>query len=260
MRNHDQKNRDMARSILPSTARHASRTRKQGATRRARARHHALLGRLMEHLDDLDGFEEALDRYELDDLGWGDDGAYGMVWDRREADKVAPIIRWAEVRVERTPHLRDGDYWVRRHHFAGLLGDTVMGRHALQHLDHLFGEENPWAYWNYPGRPTWEERERARRESIRAEHQRRQRLLLEVLAGADPRRLNARILALTPPLEQRRIRDADGEPHLVWVAVQPWTYDGDSGRFLAVGRSGVTTSQAVAFDAVAEVHAEMFGS
>ncbi len=73
------------------------------------------------------------------------------------SDKVAPIIRWAEVRIERTPRLHDGDYWTRRHHFAGLLGDTVMGRHALQHLDHLFGEENPWAYWGYPGRPTWEE-------------------------------------------------------------------------------------------------------
>lgn len=254
MRNHDQKTRDMARSILPSTARHASRSRKQGSARRARARHRALIGRLMEHLHDLDVFDEALDRYELDDIGWD-----GLVEDRRSADKVAPLIRWAEVRIERTPHLRDGDYWTRRNHFAGLLGDTVIGRHALQHLDHLFGQENPWAHWSYPGRPTWEEVRQARREAARAEYRERERLLHEVLGGADARRLNARIRALTPRLASRVVVDADGVSTRRWDAVDPWLLDGDPAAWLEVGRKGPSATQSFAFDALAEVHAEMFG-
>lgn len=99
----------------------------------------ARLRRLMGHVDHLDGFEEQLDRYDLDDDGWD-----GMVEDRRAADKVAPLIRWAEAHITLCPVLAGGDYWARRNHFAALLGDTVIGRHALGHLDHLFGEENPW--------------------------------------------------------------------------------------------------------------------
>lgn len=34
-----------------------------------------------------------------------------MVYDRRAADKVAPLIRWAEARIARNPRLAGGDYW-----------------------------------------------------------------------------------------------------------------------------------------------------
>ena len=246
----------MARSILPSTARRHARYRKQRSGQRARARNEARLRRLMDHLDDLDGFEEPLDRYDLDDTGWD-----GMVDDRREADKVAPLIRWAEARIARNRRLATGDYWARRNYFARLLGDTVVGRHALQHLDGLFGEENPYLYGRSPGRLTvWELAER-RRVTERAEHDERARMLADVLDGADERRLNERITALTPPIEEHWGLDSDG--HRVRTGQsgdQPWVLDENCEAWLAVSDRGPTGAQAIAFEALAEVHAEMFGA
>lgn len=254
MRNHDQKTRDMARSILPSTARRGAGQRKKGSARRARARNNARLHRLMGHVHDLDGFEEPLDRYDLDDVGWD-----GMVEDRRAADKVAPVIRWADARITRDPRLAAGDYWARRNHFAALLGDTVIGRHALQHLDHLFGEENPWYRWGYPGRPSWEEIFQRRRDDRRAEHEERRRLLDDVLAGADALRLNARIKALTPPIEPHWEFDDDGNRVPTRPSGhEPWLLGTDPGAWLAVRGECPTDAQQIAFQALAEVHAEMF--
>ena len=256
MRNHDQKTRDMARSILPSTARHISRKRKKGAARRARARNTARLGRLIAQLHDLDGFEEPLHRYDLDDEGWD-----GMVEDRRAADKVAPVIRWTQVRIERDARLAEGDYWVRRNHFAALLGDTTIGRHALQHLDHLFGEENAWAYGSYPGRPTWQEIRERRRAEDRAEQVIREQMLEEVLASADAGRLNSRIVALTPPIEHHWTIDADGSRVPARPSgFEPWRLDGSPDRWLEVDARGPTDAQLIAYRALSEVHAEMFGA
>lgn len=254
VRNRDQKTRDMARSILPSTGRRGAGQRKKGSARRARARNNARLRRLMGHVHDLDGFEEQLDRYDLDDDGWD-----GMVEDRRAADKVAPLIRWAEAHITRDPVLAGGDYWARRNHFAALLGDTVIGRHALGHLDHLFGEENPWCGWGYPGRPSWEEVRQRRRDDLRAEHDTRRRLLNDVLLGADARRLNARIEALTPPIEPHWRFDADGNRILARPSgYEPWLLDADPDAWLAVRGLCSTEAQEIAFQALAEVHAEMF--
>lgn len=254
MHNHDQKSRDMARSILPSTGRRGAGRRKKCSARRARARNNARLWRLMGHLDDLDGFEEQLDRYDLDDAGWD-----GMVEDRRAADKVAPVIRWAEVRIARDPRLAGGDYWTRRNHFAALLGDTVIGRHALQHLDPLFGVENPWYRWGYPGRPTWEEIRQRRRDAVRAEHEARRRLLDDVLAGADARRLNGRIKALTPPIEPHWAFDADGNRVPARPSGhEPWLFNNDPDAWLAVRGLSPAEAQQIAFQALVEVHAEMF--
>jgi len=246
----------MARSILPSTGRHMARARKKRSARRARARQDALLVRLMAHLDDIDGFEEELWGYDLFDVGWE-----GMVYDRRAADKVAPLIRWAEARIARNPRLAGGDYWARRNHFARLLGDTTIGRHALQHLDSLFGVENPWAYWNYPGRPSFEEIRRRRLETARAEHDARAAMLADVLGGSDPRRLNARIIALTPPVEAHWRFDAEGNRlPAPSTGCEPWLFDGDPIAWLAIGKRGPTEAQGYAFAALVEVHAEMFGA
>lgn len=254
MRNHDQKSRDMARSILPSTARRQARERKQRSARDARVRNRARLQRLRNHLDDPDAFEEALHRYDLTDTGWD-----GMVDDRRGHDKVAPLIRWAEARLTQTPRLADGGYRTRRQYFAGLLGETVVGRHALGHLDHLFGDEDPWAYGSYPGEPTWEEQREERRAVARAGHAERARLLNEVLAGADARRLNARIRVLTPPVERRWFLDSAGEQAMGGTSEhEPWLFNNDREAWLTVGPSGADAAQAIAFQALTEVHLEMF--
>lgn len=260
MRNHDQKSRDMARSILPSTTRHISRKHKLRSARTARARNTARLTRLMTYVDDPDRFEEDLKRYDLE--RWGD-----MIETRRNADKVAPLVRWAGATIDHTPRLSNGDYWTRRNYFAAILGDTVSGRHALQHLDHLFGSANPWEYGQNPDRPSWDEmRERGRQEK-RAEHARRLIMLDAVIVGAGPGRLNARIRAVTPPVEQhwRWILDAGlrrvpASP----TGYEPWLFDGDTDRWLRPARGPLrreefTEAQIIAFEALAEVHAEMFG-
>lgn len=260
MRNHDQKARDMARSILPSTGRHGARNRKVRSARRARARNTARLRRLAAYIHDLDDFGEDLHRYDLDDTGWD-----GMVEDRRSCDKVAPLIRWAEARIEGTPQLCDGDYWVRRNYFAHVLGDTVSGRHALQHLDPLFGVLDPWEYGSYPDEPSFDDIDRKRRSDERAERDRRERRLAEVVAGAGPARLNARIRALTPPLEKhwRYLEDGSRVP-APDSGHDPWLVGGDTGLWLALprvrwGRGKPTIAQSIAFEALDQVHAEMFG-
>jgi hypothetical protein len=133
VRNRDEKTRDMARSILPSTARSSVRIRKKTSARRARARNNAMLHRMTAFVNHFDDFEEPLDRYDLDDTGWD-----GVVEDRRACDKVRPLLRWAEARIERSPKLAEGDRRARLAHFAAILGDGLAGRHARSHLEHLF--------------------------------------------------------------------------------------------------------------------------
>ena len=258
MRNHNDKTRDMARSILPSTARAGSRERKKGSARRARSRNRARLARLASHVADADAFQEALGCYDLDDTGWD-----GMVEDRRGADKVAPLIRWAQARIARTPSLAQGDYRVRRSYFVAILRGTVVGRHAISHLDHLFGRENPWEFGRYPGEPTLAELRERRRTEARTEHARRERLLDQVLAGAGPRRLNRRIRALTPPVEELWTLNDRGERARYGTrGHDSWLFDGDRQRWLdtaAAGRTDCRAAQEIAFEALAQVHAEMYG-
>jgi hypothetical protein len=117
VQNHDEKVRDMIRSVLPSTARHGVR-----ATRRLihRAERRTVKDRLRAG----------------DDVGVVDTrGAISeMVWDRRAADKVAPLVRWALDHFRADPVLRDASTAERLEHFRRLLPDTTIGRHALSHI------------------------------------------------------------------------------------------------------------------------------
>lgn len=117
MQNHDEKLTDIIWSVLPSSARHGVR-----ATRRL--------------------IHRAERRTVRDRLRAGDDvvvldtrGAISeMVWDRRAADKVAPLVRWALHHVRADPVLRDASTAERLDHFRRLLPDTTIGRHALSHI------------------------------------------------------------------------------------------------------------------------------
>lgn len=251
MRNHDQKYRDMTRSILPSKARHSARERKKASARRARARNKARLDRIIGYLDDLEDFEEDLGRYDLDDCGWD-----GMVEDRRGADKIAPLVRWAEIRIRRTPRLANGDYGARASYFSRLLGDNVVGRHAHGHLERLFGEQDPFRY----GRRQYDVTvvRAQRRAEAAAELADRERKLGEVLTAAGPRRLNARIVALTPPVEEHFAFDVErGRYHCGTAGYCPRLYCGDPAAWL--GADGRDVAAAIAFEALDEVHAELFG-
>jgi len=93
VRNHDQKTRDMARSVLPSTARRGARKEKAIIRGKDRAHLRAALHEIAT-LDDPDDFEGDTDRpFRRRDLE-------EMVYERRVADKVGPLVQWALRTVE----------------------------------------------------------------------------------------------------------------------------------------------------------------
>lgn len=130
MRNHYEKAKDMAESVLPSTGR-------VGAAKARRAIHHSERVRA----------RAALSRY-LVDPGRGDEQAdvhvagrhyrrdiSELVWDRRAHDKVGPLCRWAVRRVATNPELADLDVAGQVEALHKVLPDNLIGRHALSHIE-----------------------------------------------------------------------------------------------------------------------------
>lgn len=125
MRNHGEKIRDMSRSVLPSTGRKAAKKDRKIVHGRHRARELA-----------------AVTAYRGDPEGVTPDvrGTYGpeirqLVVRRRARDKVGSLIRWAEATIAADPVLRSATRAEQVAYFAGLLPDTTIGRHAVQHID-----------------------------------------------------------------------------------------------------------------------------
>lgn len=145
MRNHYEKRRDMCRSILPSTgrawARDAANTVRRKHRRGIRQDLH-----LVAQFEDPDVFEVDLRR----DTNRVDGGYYGsirvVVLERREADKVGPLMRWARETLKTLPGTDIDRYmW-----FKAILPDNTIGRHALSHLRPLFvlpGDEYRGYWW-----------------------------------------------------------------------------------------------------------------
>lgn len=125
MHNHDQKLRDMARSVLSSTARRASRNTRRAIHRAERRAAAAALTR---------GGDPTRD--------WRGPVA-DMVSDRRAADKVAPLIRWALHRVREDHELRSAPLHVQIEYFRMLLPDTTIGRHAVGHIADALEYQHP---------------------------------------------------------------------------------------------------------------------
>ena len=266
MRNHAEKQRDMARSVLPSTARMGARFARRHSHKTARQSIRGTLDKVLaaEHPDDI---EAPLDRYRIDQgrtaSGYFDEWLLGA---RRSADKVGPLVRWADAIIERTPDLRDGDYWVRRNHFKAILPDTLQGRHALSHLEDLFGHRGD-SHWDFADLDT--RRAEGRRVAAEAFHARRSKLDA-VLSGAGARRLNDRIAALTPEttrVERHVLGPGGWTSERVSVPVVPWLYDGEPERWLgkpysrhgwAVEPLARNGEAILAHQALDEVHAEMF--
>src|SRR5579884_1193576 len=118
------KRRDMARSVLPSRARARARAALAGVRRHHRRAVARELYRLRGPLDDASVVEFDLGVHER----YPDHLVRDEVRARRDADKVAPLVRWA---VVSTARLRLED---RLSHLAAMLPADLIGAHALSHL------------------------------------------------------------------------------------------------------------------------------
>lgn len=68
-----------------------------------------------------------------------------FVWERRAADKVGPLIRWAERVIAQSPELRRLTPAERLDHFRRVLPDDLIGRHAVSHLEFVIvGPRYAW--------------------------------------------------------------------------------------------------------------------
>ena len=151
------KERDMVRSILPSTARKGARENKRNVNQRHRSsvrqalrQHRDVLAeeRFFDHDEfDVDSYDERFDFDAPYDKLCNADHEYKsrikyVMWDRREADKVAPIIRWAEAKVA---DVRPED---RLSWLQARMPDNLAVRHAVSHIkfSDAFPDENPFEY------------------------------------------------------------------------------------------------------------------
>jgi len=146
MRNHNEKARDMARSVLPSTARKGARDTRATIHRRERAHERQLLHDLR-HSSEPDDFEGDLgvaSRHRRD--------VADMVSDRRAADKVSPLIAWAERLVDRDPMLCAATPEDREVYFRKVLPPGLIGNHAISHLYWVLDDRRAW--WSRARRHT----------------------------------------------------------------------------------------------------------
>jgi len=120
VRNHDEKIKDMSRSVLPSTWRVGAReTRREiHKRRRTRTRDALAVARGMT--------PEINDTYRAE--------IAQLVSTRRFSDKVGPLVRWARATVAEDPALRQAPLEEQVAHFARLMPPTLIGRHAVSHI------------------------------------------------------------------------------------------------------------------------------
>lgn len=214
MRNHTDKTRDIARSILPSTARRAARAEKRAGHHRARQVNRRRMQRLAQatHPDDVS--DDLIDyRGDLDNRGWD-----SMVENRRDADKTSSLRRWTKHHLANDPTFAALDPLGREARLLKTLGDTVAGRHAVSHVKDLIGEQNPYEYGisRYRRRPP-------------VDHG---AIFTAILAAGAEGPLNKAIKEHTPR-GHRRHRWEDGVLVSEIVGrVTPWLYEGDRDSFL----------------------------
>lgn len=159
MRNHDEKIKDMQRSVLPSTSRKAARAERRRIHQRQRARERDVLAeyRLTRPTasDEFDpDFREGRRRSDTENL----------VCDRRTADKIGPLTRWAVRTVQADPDLRDAGLPAQVAYFEAVLPGDLIGQHAAFHiswaLEWEFHRGARRRYWESSRGPSREERRR----------------------------------------------------------------------------------------------------
>lgn len=185
VRNHDEKTRDMCRSVLPSTSRKSTRERRRTIHKRQRARELAAVTTYRRDPDPDSAYPDLHGKYGRD--------INEMVWDRRDADKVGPLVRWAMATIAADPALRSATRAEQVAYFAGLLPDTTIGRHAVQHIEMAL----EWRDLRWPSR-AHRVRDEPRPEVVAMESQLR-RILEDGLHGA----LNRELRWITPELGEK---------------------------------------------------------
>jgi hypothetical protein len=127
VRNHNQKMKDMAESVLPSPARRWARAERRQIHQRDRARVRAALYEWATMVDPDDS--------EVDLRRDGTRAVREMVTERRSWDKTAPLTRWALARTERDPERRHAPVPDQVQVFRRAFPDNLIGRHALSHVE-----------------------------------------------------------------------------------------------------------------------------
>lgn len=178
------KNRDMARSVLPSTRRKSARLDKQTVHGRVRSR----VRDALKVTDDHEPYfwDEPADLHVNPQRDRRYGGIREVVRDRRAADKVSPLMRWAEAKADDfgdTPQERCSA-------LRAILPPNLIGWHAMSHVSAL-GEYDTDLRWNRRNRRTPAERRAMTRRSAQSDHDRLVNALNERLA--DHGELNRRL-------------------------------------------------------------------
>ena len=127
MRAHDQKIKDMSRSVLPSTGRKFARDNRRIIHKQLRARELAAVTAYRRDSDPDSVTPDVCGTYAPD--------ITQLVRNRRAQDKVGPLVRWAEATIAADPVLRSAPRAEQVAYFARLMPDTTIGRHAVQHIE-----------------------------------------------------------------------------------------------------------------------------
>lgn len=149
------KARDIGRGVLPSKARKGARENKRGFHARQRAAQRQAIRSMhatMTVVDEIDGYlytdpdlyddfedPEIFDGYHArttKSAGW-DNTMTEIVRDRRGADKLGPLIHWAEATERQVMQGWSDDD--KESYFRSVLPDTLQGRHALGHVKDALG-------------------------------------------------------------------------------------------------------------------------
>lgn len=138
----------MCRSILPSSARKSARDNlaswKRNHRRGIRQRLHDAQG--YDWLD-YEGFVDTDTNRPLSGSGW-DRIITHIVVNRRNSDKVGPIMAWARATAATLP----GDDYDKYMWFKRTLPDNLIGRHALSHIEFIFDDlPSSWRRLRYRG-------------------------------------------------------------------------------------------------------------
>ena len=120
VRNHDEKFKDMSRSVLPSSWRVGAKVTRRWIHKRRRAAERNALAAARGATPEIN------DTYRAE--------IAGLVITRRFYDKEAPLVRWARATVAAHPALREAPLEEQVAYFARLMPPTLIGRHAVTHI------------------------------------------------------------------------------------------------------------------------------
>ena len=127
MRNHDEKIKDMGRSVLPSKGRKGARDDRRLIHKRQRTRERVVMTEYRGAADP--------DSVTADPRGAVEREISAMVWHRRFLDKVGPLTRWAAATIDADPVLRTASVDDQVAYFTRLMPPTTIGRHAVSHIE-----------------------------------------------------------------------------------------------------------------------------